>query len=638
MEQSAGPIAKKSVRRITPQGLVCFLLLTLHAALLLHALRQNCVTVDEGGHVLSGLLAWKAGRMDYCSVNPPLVKALVALPVAWSRPELPDSVRWDVSPSWVPQHEQFVRANRLGYLELIFRARLVLVALSVVGGWLVYRWAGQLFGPVSGLVALALWTLCPNILCWAGVCTVDLGAAVFALGAAYAFRYYLRRPGWPEAAWAGCVLGLALLSKFSLLVLYPVFLLVWLAAAWRGNGAATQLRAASRCLQFAAILLVSLLVVNLGYGFQGTGRPIGSFAFESRALAGGEAGAGNRFSATWLAKLPVPLPEAFVTGLDHQKADADRGYPAYLWGKWQQRGWWYYYLVAAAVKVPLATWLLGLLAGALACGGRRFRAPAWEEALLWVPAATIFVLLSSQTGINSHFRYLLPAFPFVFIGIGRVGKLVEEAWGLCSLGLRPRLQTGVPAGVALAASPPVARARVLSAVGAGALLAALAWNGATVARIHPHYLSYFNEVAGGPDNGWHWLVESNIDWGQDLLFLKQWHDAHPQAWPLGLAYYGGIDPHVAGLSYVLAPTGSEGPRPGWYAVSVNFVCGASFGGYDERGRNIGFLPDAYTYFRNLTPEAKAGYSIFIYQVTPEQANALRRKLGLPPLPPEDPRS
>jgi hypothetical protein len=605
--------ARKVVSRIPAHRAACLVLLAAHAALALHALRQNCVTVDEGGHVLSGLLAWEEGRVDYYSVNPPLVKALGALPVAASDPQIPEGVRLGASPDWVPQHDQFVRANRERYLELIFRARPVLVALSVMGGWLVYRWAGQLFGSVSGLVALALWAFCPNVLCWAGVCTVDLGCTVLGLAAAYAFRYYLNRPGWLEATWAGWVLGLALLSKFTLLVLYPVFLLLWLPAGWRGPAGKSV--AGIRCLHFATVLLASLLVVNLGYGFRGTGRTLGGFAFKSRALAGSEGGWANRFQGTWLGRVPVPLPEAFVAGLDEQKSHADRGFPAYMRGEWRDGGWWYYYLVAAAVKVPLGTWLLGLLALGLACLGSRFRAPAWEEFLLLLPALGILLLLSSQTGINSHFRYALPALPFVFIGIGRLGKLVGNAdhhqrHPLASSGRRP----------------------LLTVAGSGVVVAALTWNGAAVGRTHPHYLSFFNEVAGGPDNGWKWLAESNIDWGQDLLFLKRWAEEHPEAWPLGVAYYGGIDPHVAGLDYRLAPTIDDGPRPGWYAVSVNFVCGASFPGFDEQGRRTFFPAGAYTYFGRLTPVAKAGYSIFIYHVTPEQANAVRQEVGLRPLP------
>ncbi len=468
MASSVERAQAKAVRRLTAGCGACLVVLATHAALAFHALRQNCVTVDEGGHVLSGLLVWEAGRMDCYAVNPPLVKALVALPVAASGPCLPESVLWQISAQWIPQHEQFVQANAGWYLELIFRARAVLVALSVLGGWLVYRWASELFGTASGLTALALWAFCPNVLCWAGVCTVDLGATVLGLAAAYAFRHSLLSPGWPQAVWAGCVLGLALLSKFTLLVFYPVFLLVWLAAWWRGRDSVSHRGTTLRWPQFAAVLIVSLLVLNLGYGFQGTGRTLGSFGFKSRALSGAERTWGNRFQDTWLESLPVPLPEAYVTGLDEQKSHADAGFPAYFWGEWRRGGWWYYYPVAAAVKIPLGSWLLALLAVALAWLGKRFRAPFREELLLWLPAGAILALLASQTGINSHFRYLLPALPFVFIGIARVGKLVEEAW---HAGRVPRGES--------------ARRPVFLAVGASLVLVSLTWNGAAVARYAP---------------------------------------------------------------------------------------------------------------------------------------------------------
>jgi len=145
------------------------------------------------------------------------------------------------------------------------------------------------------------------------------------------------------------------------------------------------------------------------------------------------------------------------------------------------------------------------------------------------------------------------------------------------------------------------------------------------------------------------LIESNIDWGQDLLFLKQWVDRHPEVRPLGLAYYGGMDPHLVGLEYEVPPYGPDdphtpgpsppkgeggivGPRPGWYAISVNFVCGANFESYDEKGKGISFPPGAFHYFQRFEPVAKARYSIFIYHITDEDANRVRAELGLPPLP------
>jgi hypothetical protein len=177
------------------------------------------------------------------------------------------------------------------------------------------------------------------------------------------------------------------------------------------------------------------------------------------------------------------------------------------------------------------------------------------------------------------------------------------------------------------------------------VLAALGWNATSILKVHPHYLSYFNEAAGGPNEGWNHLIESNIDWGQDLLFLKQWTTQHPEASPLGMACYAGMQPSLAGLDdYGPIPHGTDaetgynaqmqlGPQPGWYAVSVNLVCGMSCAGCDSHGLPTLHPRNAFRYFRFFTPVAKAGYSIFIYHITPEEANRVRTQIGLPPLSP-----
>ena len=121
--------------------------------------------------------------------------------------------------------------------------------------------------------------------------------------------------------------------------------------------------------------------------------------------------------------------------------------------------------------------------------------------------------------------------------------------------------------------------------------------------------------------------DSNIDWGQDLFYLKDWLDKHPQARPIRFAYYHHlVDPAVAGIEYTKAPWGrprgherggSLGPKPGWYAVSVNRLVGRE---------------GAHGYFKYLEPAAWAGYSIHVYYLTREDANLVRRKLNLPELP------
>jgi len=108
--------------------------------------------------------------------------------------------------------------------------------------------------------------------------------------------------------------------------------------------------------------------------------------------------------------------------------------------------------------------------------------------------------------------------------------------------------------------------------------------------------------------------DSNIDWGQDLFYLKRWLDKHPEARPLHLAFHGSYDAGVAGIEYAPPPTE---PKPGWHALSVNKI--------RSRSRE-------YEYFLRFEPVAMAGYSIYIYHVTLDEANHVRRELGLPELP------
>jgi hypothetical protein len=138
MEKPDRNVGGRINQRLAPRGgVVCLLLLALHAGLAIHSLRQHCVTMDEGGHVLSGVLAWEDGKPDVYPVNPPLVKSLVALPVVLSNPQISQSVRWAVATDWETQQDRFLAENQASFPELFFRARYVLVALSVLGGWFI---------------------------------------------------------------------------------------------------------------------------------------------------------------------------------------------------------------------------------------------------------------------------------------------------------------------------------------------------------------------------------------------------------------------------------------------------------------------------------------------------------------------
>jgi hypothetical protein len=309
-----------------------------------------------------------------------------------------------------------------------------------------------------------------------------------------------------------------------------------------------------------------------------------------------------------LADVPVPFPEQYILGIDTQKVDFEKKLRSYLGGEWKEDGWWYFYLYAMCVKVPVGTWILFFLAVGVTVLKPAASAGWRDEITLLAPALATFLLVSSQTGFTHHLKYVLPAFPLLFVWMSKVAH--PEA--LVSRGLRV------------------------------AVVVALAWAVGSSLWVYPHSLSYFNEPAGGPDRGHEYLHSSNMDWGQDLYYLKRWQDRHPEAQPMRLAYYGPMDPNAAGIEFAPAPpwppaaelADRGGPQPGWFAVSTNFLIGHRHPMYDGLGTRVAIPDPSFEYFKRFRPVAKAGYSIWIYHISLEEANAVRAEYGLPPLPPK----
>jgi hypothetical protein len=584
-------------------------LLLLHAGLLAWSATRHSPTFDEPAHLAAGVAVWQLGRTDLYVVNPPLVHMLAALPVVCARPTTDWSdFKRGTRPEWQVGGE-FLEANRDRWFWYLILARWACIPLSLLGGYVCWRWAGELYGPRAGLLALTLWCFCPNILAYAQLITTDAGAAALGVTAAYSLWRWLRRPSAGGAVLAGVCLGLAELAKMTWVVLFLLWPLLWALDRTLQRPVGPRRSWLVEGGQLVLILCLGLGVLNLSYRFDGSFEPLGSFRFTSQALTGQEEDVArlprlvsrNRFAGSWLGALPVPVPRAYLRGIDLQKWDLEQQSPSYLRGEWRQGGWWYYYLYALAVKVPLGTWLLLLLAVALKLC--RVGPPvSWrDELLVLAPSVLVLVLVSSQTGLNRYMRYVLPCLPFAFV------------W-------------------ASQAAEARARGRVVPALVAGAA----AWSVASSLLVYPHSLSYFNELAGGPTNGHAHLVDSNIDWGQDLFYLKRWLDQHPEARPIGVFCNGFIPPAFAGIECEEVPrwVGSRGkeasaedgngagPRPGWYAVSVHWL----------RDPNQG-----YGYFLGFRPVAMAGYSIYIYHLSLDDANRARRDLGLEELPaPEAP--
>jgi hypothetical protein len=433
---------------------------------------------------------------------------------------------------------------------------------------------------------------------------------------------------WPATLLAGLTLGLAELTKSTwiiLFVLYPAMWLVW--TLCRGPSAAAandhSTDVPRSLVQLATILGHAVYILNLGYGFENSFQPLGKFAFISKTLGGPDAHEkpGNRFSDTWLAGVPVPVPANYLRGIDVQKYDFEKGKWSYLRGEQKFGGWWYYYLYAMAVKMPVGMLALiglafvsrlpGFVRWAAADSPRRF-APRRSAIIVLTPAVVVLVLISSQTGFSRYLRYALPAFPFLFV----------FASSLATTG--PSRFKGEPGGngsersiVPATSNPrnvPERARRADRAPAAAAIPILLVASAISSLAVFPHSLSYFNEVAGGPLRGAEHLLDANIDWGQDLLFTRI--AASTLDTPLQMSHFGFINPQLADISPAPDPRTSVATRDANQSRSGNGVANFAISLNKLHGyRHFGETTDHYRQLRDSTPVGRVGYSILLFSLS-----------------------
>jgi 4-amino-4-deoxy-L-arabinose transferase-like glycosyltransferase len=632
-------------------------LLLLQYGLAANSLVRENPTIDEVVHLPAGITYWQRGTFKVYHHNPPLVKMVAALPVLFSNPNttaIYGSSDWRSEyPAPASVAFRFMEHNAGRFLAFCTQARLLMPLFALLGGWVVFVWSRRLYGDLGGLLSLVLWTFCPNVLAHGRLITSDMGATALGAAATYVFWRYLHAPTWRWTAWAGIALGIGQLTKFSLLLLYVIWPVIWLifeVARW--DGACWTSRVGRAALQGLLIVGISILVIDLGYGFEDVGIPLGKFDFASRTLTvEGKTPRAfktgndlldeswkrrvNRFRGSWMGAIPAPLPKHFLLGFDEQKIEADgvpqqwltpdypdptavTGYPVYLDGVHRRHGWRDYYFRCLVYKTPEGTWVLALASFVVLIASRRAKAAWPDELVLIVMPASVFLAMSFLTDINLGLRYILPMFPYVFISIGKTARWAE--------GLAGR-----------------ARWAAWGAITAAAL--------ATVAAslsIHPSYLAYFNVISGGPDRAPARLIDSNLDWGQDLVGLREWVRAHPSKQPIGLAYFGQISPSIFeaqndGFAWFVPPArpntikaryGSPHQtlptrvEPGVYAISATYVYGLPYrvddptpGAWRGAWNSLG---QSWSYFQLLKPFHRIGHSILLYDVTPEQAERLNR--------------
>lgn len=237
------------------------------------------------------------------------------------------------------------------------------------------------------------------------------------------------------------------------------------------------------------------------------------------------------------------------------------GQLAYLFGSTFRHGRWYFYPAVAAVKTPLGVLLL--IAVTIAALLRRRRlAPDSDVVLV---AAAVYAAACLASPVDLGMRILLPIYPLVYVFLALNLPLPQWRW-----------LVGACLAIAVAES----------------------------AMIYPNYLAFFNLVSGGPARGPRYLLDSNIDWGQDTKRLKAFLQAHDIRGAC-TAYFGMAYPFYYGIVQLpwagYVNPGNRKKLNCVVAVSVTWL----YGGPAIAGNTWGWL-------RSQTPDARIGYSIYLY--------------------------
>jgi hypothetical protein len=497
------------------------LLLALMAGLLIWSATKESQVWDEGFELGSGYSYLKTGRLRFNLEQPPLAKVLEALPLLYLNPRLPVD-----DPSWVNKQDAefgfaFLYHNRVPAETMLMASRASIILLTVALGLLVGAWTRRRFGDGPALLAVALVVFDPNILAHGHYATTDLGATFFIFAACVAWDVFLGSRRKIHLAVAGVLLGFAIATKFSSLMLTLVFAILYAIRWWQQRERFSFLHFAGSLLAVGAIAYVAIVAVYLpeakyfvpSWAMKRPGPPLQTVVNCNNPT--------GRLLCR-VGRVASLQANSFHHGLSNFAEHNAGGHPGYLLGHYSDFGWWYYFPVVFLVKTPSADLLLfGILlaGGLLALFRNKFRANVRRIPTAWatvVVPAMLYFGLSMTSHIDLGVRHLLPFYPFFFIALpaGFFG-VIRPHWPVWN-GL---LLTLICLGLA---------AESLSAF--------------------PAYLSYFNLVSGGTWRGPHYLLDSNIDWGEDLKGLKVYMDAHP-APRYCLEYFGNGDPGYYGIDH-----------------------------------------------------------------------------------------
>jgi hypothetical protein len=465
-----------------------------------------------------------------------------------------------------------------------------MLLLLIFLGWFLFWWTKKEFGGKVALLVLTFFSFSPTFLAHGRLVTTDVAAALGVVLATCFWLKFLKSPTKKNIIFAGLIFGVSGLLKFSLALLIPFFAVITIIYA--------ILKKKNLLKYIATSLLVGLIglifVIWPVYQFHISNYPVEKQLSDTKILLESSEMVPLKDLCIWMADKPALRPFAhYFLGLLMATHRTVSGNTVYFLGMVSSSGWWYYFPIVYFLKVPLAFHILTLISLSLALF--LIKKPFWVEPVRRIKEwllnhftefsmlvfLAIYWLTSVSGNLNIGIRHILPTFPFIYIlvslglvyGIGQIKKTKVKKIALSSIFLL------------------------------------IAWYIVSSLSCYPYYLSYFNEIGGGKENGYKYVVDSNYDWGQDLKRLAIWSESN-QIEKIKVDYFGGGDvPYYLGEKWEKFDPLS-GPQNGWLAVSATLLQGG-------RGNPVpGFDQPAgyYRWLNNYQPVDRAGKSIFIYYI------------------------
>ncbi len=600
------------------------LLLTSMITLAFFSMRNDSAIMDEVAHLPAGYAYIVKQDMRLNPEHPPLIKDLSGLSVwLWSKISK-KPINWPKNlPAWEKDiNGQWDFGFNLMYDshndadKMLFWGRMPMLLILLILGIYVFKWTKEAFGHKSALLALFLFSFSPTFLAHGRFVTTDVAAATGVFVASYWFVRWLKNPNLKNFTIAGFIFGLAQLAKFSLFLLVPLFFivtLIWLVVFWlclkldrNRNGTLTEKITfwsyfwKYLCGVIGIIAFGYILVVWPVYLFHVLNYPVTRQQDDIKFVL---SSFGIRPIADfiyWLAGIPVFRALAqYGYGLAMVLQRASGGNTVYFLGQVSAAGSKIYFPFVYLVKETLSLHLLTLIALILAIL-ETIKNRLWRFGNLWrcfLKNVDIWVLLgffalywysSLRSNLNIGVRHILPTFPIIFMIVSGV---------ICRWLDKINRQ----------------KIKIFSTIILGFILAFGAFS---VIKVYPSFLAYFNELIGGPANGYKYVCDSNLDWGQDLKRLAQWVEKN-KIDKIYVDYFGG-----ATSSYYLKEKfsswwGTRSPKDlmpegGYLAVSATFLQG----GRGEPAPGFKEQTGYYRWLDQFSLVTVIGHSIFVFYIPP----------------------